>query len=95
MFREQFIHTVMQYRDGMLIHKDRERVGELMHNFVVQTYLRALMTSRKPVAQLPYEAHPDDAEDHAAHLRDLIRHHGIADPEVSVVVRAPHAAASP
>ena len=92
-FKDLFVHAVIEYEDAFLTHKDKERLTQLLLDFVVQSYVRSAMVSSRPVAELPFEASEDELAPYAERLRELLVDNGLEDPVLRVRARPAHQAA--
>lgn len=93
LFKNLFVHAVIEYEDAFLTHKDKQRLTQLLLDFVVQSYMRSAMVSSRPVAELPFEASEDELAPYAQRLRELLIRNGLRDPVVHVRARPAHQAA--
>jgi hypothetical protein len=93
LFKNLFVHAVIEYEDAFLTHKDKQRLTQLLLDFVVQSYVRSAMVSSRPVAELPFEASEDELAPYAQRLRELLVRNGLQDPVIRVRARPAHQAA--
>ena len=91
LFRQSFVHPVIQFTDRVLYHRDETIVAEFVSNYALNQYLRQLMLVGNPPVELPVRATPADLQGYTDLLDDVLREVNLHQPNLRLVA-APAAA---
>ena len=78
------MHPVIEFRDKVLFHQDKQIVHDFLFNYLVTTYLRRLLLSGKLELTLPYRSTEGEARLWQDILADFLAQAGIERARVTV-----------
>jgi hypothetical protein len=79
-----YVHPVMEFRDKVLFHQDKQIVRDFLFNHLVTTYLRKLLLTGKLELSLPYRSTEGEARLWQDVLSDFLAQTGIERARVTV-----------
>jgi hypothetical protein len=79
-----YVHPVIEFRDKVLFHQDKQIVHDFLFNYLVTTYLRRLLLSGKLELTLPYRSTEGEARLWQDILADFLAQAGIERARVTV-----------
>jgi hypothetical protein len=79
-----YVHPVIEFRDKVLFHQDKQIVHDFLFNYLVTTYLRRLLLSGKLELTLPYRSTEGEARLWQDILADFLAQAGIEQARVMV-----------
>lgn len=85
--RYYFVQPVMQFSDGLVIHRDKALAGYFILNTLTRRWLRHCLLTRDLTVRVPYTAVPEEVEFWTELLRDQLAEYGLVG--VPVRLRAP------
>jgi hypothetical protein len=79
-----YVHPVMEFRDRVLFHQDKQVVRDFVFNYLLTTYLRKLLLTGKLELTLPYRSTEGEARLWQDILADSLAQAGIERARVTV-----------
>jgi hypothetical protein len=87
-FRYYFIHPIIEFKDNLLFHKDRDLVYFFVQQYVVQTYLRKLLLSNDFSVVLPYRADSTEIDFFTESLKNYMNMGlGVENPPIIIMAK--------
>jgi hypothetical protein len=86
LFREAFVHPVIQFSDCVLYHRDKQMVAGFVLNYAQNQYLRQLMVVGNQPVTLPFRAMPEELEIYTGLLSEALGEEvGLRRPRIRLV----------
>ena len=84
-FRQSFVHPIIQFNDRTLYHRDRTVVAEFVSSFALHQYLRQLMVTSNLPVKIPFRATPEDLQLYTDFLSEILGREAGLQPYLRLV----------